>query len=141
MGGVRVNGLLCVGRCVDESELEVSVCVRQRDVKRTKSPSRGHSESCKAPTRPLSAKVWVARNGGRWCDRRLRSFDTAVAGQQRNQQSVMARDLDPAASTTAQPPALSKSLDIHYYHARPRSVQTPMLGLTIYRRRDLSRLV
>jgi hypothetical protein len=32
-------------------------------------------------------------------------------------------------------------LDIYYYHARPRSVQTPMLGLTIYRRRDLSRLV
>ena len=53
-------------------------------------------------------------------------------------QSARARDPNPAASTTAQPPALSKSLDMHE-DACPRSVQTPMLGLTITRRRDLSR--
>ena len=66
-------------------------------------------------------------------------FDTAVAGQ-RIQQPARACDPNPAASTSAQPPALSKSLDM-LEDACPRSVQTPMLGLTITRRRDLSGLV
>ena len=34
MGGVRVNGLLCVGRCVDESDLERCVCVCGREMSR-----------------------------------------------------------------------------------------------------------
>ena len=87
MGGVRVNGLLCVERGVDESELERCVWQRERNVKRSKSPSCGHSESCKAPTRPPSAKVWVPAIVGDdviadfALTLQFGRFDTAVAGQ------------------------------------------------------------
>lgn len=60
MGGVRVNGLLCVERCVDESALEKSVCVCVcSSEKCPREVAFAASESCKAPTRPPSAKVWV----------------------------------------------------------------------------------
>jgi len=89
MGGVRVNGLLCVERCVDESELERSVC-REKCVSSPKKVAFAASESCKAPTRPPSAKVWVPAIVG---DDVIADFalalhfgrlNTAVAGQ-RNQ--------------------------------------------------------
>ena len=85
------------------------------------------------PDRP-PPKVWVARNE---CDGVLADFArcvTAVAGQR----FLMSRDYNPAtaaldSASSAQPPALYKRLE----RACPRSVQTPMLGLTITRRRAL----
>lgn len=87
MGGVRMNGLLFVEECVDDSEMERCVSREVRELSKDVHSAHslaGRMNHARHPTRPLSAKQSVGRRATlammRWCDRRLRSLRHGICG-------------------------------------------------------------